>query len=73
MEIGLVCLKELRDSRIMDERPPPSMKHFIFPACFATLLAGAIVFFAPELGFFAWFSAWIGSFFVLSVWGVVTR
>lgn len=49
------------------------MKLFIFPLIFASLLAGGIVYFAPDMGFFAAFSAWFGAFFVLSVWGVVTR
>ena len=57
----------------MEKRPPPSMKLFIFPVIFASLLAGGIHYFAPELGFFAAFSAWFGSFLVLSIWGVITR
>ena len=51
--------------------PPPLGKIIPFPIIVATLLAALIAVFAPELGFFAWGSAWIGTFVVLTVWGVL--
>ncbi len=57
----------------MEKRQPPTFKVFIFPFVFATLLAGSIAYFAPQLGAMAWGSAWIGAFMMLGIWGLVTR
>ncbi|MEM9159812.1 MAG: hypothetical protein AAGB46_12270 [Verrucomicrobiota bacterium] len=56
-----------------EERPPPSMKVFIFPAIFAVILGFAIHFASPDLGIYAWGSGAFASFFVLSIWGLVMR
>lgn len=57
----------------MEERPPPSPKIFIFPAVFALGLATAIHFIAPQVGNSAALGAGFGAFFMLSIWGWVTR
>jgi|GEM_PF-696125 hypothetical protein len=51
--------------------PPPLGKVLPFPLIVATLLAVAIAVFAPELGPFAYVSAWIGAFMVLFVWFIL--
>ncbi|OUW16998.1 MAG: hypothetical protein CBD18_05665 [Opitutales bacterium TMED158] len=52
-------------------RPPPLGKVLPFPLIVATLLAIAIAVFAPELGPFAYGSAWIGTFVVLFIWFIL--
>lgn len=49
--------------------PPPLGKVIVFPLIIATVLAILIAVLAPELGPFAYVSAWIGTFGVLMVWG----
>jgi hypothetical protein len=49
--------------------PPPLGKVIIFPLVVATLLAVLIAVLTPEVGPFAYVSAWIGTFAVLMVWG----
>lgn len=53
--------------------PPPLGKVIVFPLVVATFLAVAIVVFAPQLGVFAWGSAWIGTFAVLMVWNFLSH
>ena len=53
--------------------PPPLGKVIVFPLVVATFLAVAIVVFAPQLGVFAWGSAWIGTFAVLMVWSFLSH
>ncbi|MGK0239885.1 MAG: hypothetical protein ACI92G_003367 [Candidatus Pelagisphaera sp.] len=51
--------------------PPPLRKVIPFPLFVATVLAVAIAVFAPELGPFAYMSAWFGTVVVLTIWGVL--
>lgn len=53
--------------------PPPLGKVIVFPLVVATLQAVAIIVFAPQLGIFAWGSAWIGTFAVLMVWNFLNH
>jgi len=82
--VGLVALSEAGQSEaerrnfwalmVEDEAKQPNpWKPFILPFIIATLVAILIDFVAPQLGAFAWASAWIGIMFVLSVWNVVTK
>jgi len=48
-----------------------TLKACVFPFCLATLVAGLILYFAPEVGAFAAMSAWIGIFVVLTIWGFI--
>ena len=51
--------------------PPPLGKIIIFPLLFATGLAVAIAVFTPELGPFAYMSAWVGTVAGMTVLGVL--
>lgn len=62
---------KLFGSRFMYQ-PPPLRKVLPFPLFVATSLAVAIVVFAPELGPFAYVSAWGATFMVLTIWGILT-
>jgi len=53
--------------------PPPLRKVIVFPLVVATFLAVTIIVFAPQLGIFAWGSAWIGTFAVLMVWNFLNH
>ncbi len=53
--------------------PPPLGKVIIFPLFVATLLAVLIAVFAPQLGPFAYGSAWVGTFAVLTIWGILNH
>jgi hypothetical protein len=51
--------------------PPPLSKVIPFPLLFASGLAVTIAWIAPELGPFAYVSAWVGSFGVLTIWSIL--
>ncbi len=53
--------------------PPPLGKVIIFPLIVATLLAVAIAVLVPKLGPYAYVSAWVGTFAVLTVWGILNH
>ena len=58
-----------------DDEPkqPNPWKPFIGPLIIATLVAFIIYKVAPEMGPFAWGSAWFGIMLVLSIWNVITK
>lgn len=48
------------------------IKAFVIPFTIATSVVAFMMYYAPQLGPFAYISAWMGIFFCLSVWGLVT-
>lgn len=59
----------------MEEEPPKRTitKTVTLPLIVATLFAGAILLFVPEVGVFAAVSAWIGTVLFMSIWGSFYR
>ncbi len=48
------------------------VKSFVIPFVIATSVSVFMMYYAPQLGPLAYMSAWVGIFFTLAVWGVVT-
>lgn len=55
----------------MEQEPKKKsvMRTVIVPVVVATLFAGAIVAFVPEVGWFAAISAWVGTVLFMTIWG----